>query len=139
MRAIIVDDEQIMLRSFMRLSKGISNLNVIAQFENPEEALLFVQENAVELAFLDIKMPGMNGIELAVKIREICPSILIVFISARTNTRQRYPDDRILFLLKNRLLFFFQHKFPLLFVCICKHLLSSQSYSTPLTSIFLSF
>lgn len=82
MRAIIVDDEQIMLRSFMRLSKGISNLNVIAQFENPEEALLFVQENAVELAFLDIKMPGMNGIELAVKIREICPSILIVFISA---------------------------------------------------------
>ena len=40
MRAIIVDDEQIMLRSFMRLSKGISNLNVIAQFENPEEALL---------------------------------------------------------------------------------------------------
>ena len=72
MRAIIVDDEQIMLRSFMRLSKGISNLNVIAQFENPEEALLFVQENAVELAFLDIKMPGMNGIELAVKIREIC-------------------------------------------------------------------
>lgn len=82
MRAIIVDDEQIMLRSLMRLSKGISNLNVIAQFENPEEALLFVQENAVELAFLDIKMPGMNGIELAVKIREICPSILIVFISA---------------------------------------------------------
>lgn len=82
MRAIIVDDEQIMLRSFMRLSKEISNLNVIAQFENPEEALLFVQENAVELAFLDIKMPGMNGIELAVKIREICPSILIVFISA---------------------------------------------------------
>ena len=57
-------------------------MNVIAQFENPEEALLFVQENAVELAFLDIKMPGMNGIELAVKIREICPSILIVFISA---------------------------------------------------------
>mgnify|MGYP000697723877 CR=1 FL=1 len=55
---------------------------MIAQFENPEEALLFVQENAVELAFLDIKMPGMNGIELAVKIREICPSILIVFISA---------------------------------------------------------
>ena len=82
MRAIIVDDEQIMLRSFMRLSKGISNLNVIAQFENPEDALLFVQENAVDLAFLDIKMPGMNGIELAVKIREICPSILIVFISA---------------------------------------------------------
>lgn len=82
MRAIIVDDEQIMLRSFMRLSKGIPNLNVIAQFESPEEAIMFVQENSVELAFLDIKMPGMNGIELAVKLREICPRILVVFISA---------------------------------------------------------
>ncbi|WP_461809892.1 response regulator [Faecalimonas sp.] len=82
MKAIIVDDEQIMLRSFMRLSKGISNLNVIAQFESPDEALQFAQENFVELAFLDIKMPSMNGIELAVKLREICPSILIVFISA---------------------------------------------------------
>lgn len=82
MRAIIVDDEQIMLRSFMRLSNGISNLNVIAQFENPEEALAFVQQHSVDLAFLDIKMPGMNGIELAVKLREICSSILVVFISA---------------------------------------------------------
>lgn len=82
MRAIIVDDEQIMLRSFMRLSKGIENLDVIAQFESPDEAFVFAQENLVELAFLDIKMPGMDGIELAVKLREICPSILIVFISA---------------------------------------------------------
>lgn len=82
MRAIIVDDEQIMLKSFMRLSKGISNLNVIAQFESPDEALVFVQKNSVELAFLDIKMPGMNGIELAVHLRNICPNILVVFISA---------------------------------------------------------
>lgn len=82
MRAIIVDDEQIMLRSFMRLSQGIPNLDVIAQFENPEEALLFAQNNPVELAFLDIKMPGINGIDLAVKLRDIYPNILIVFISA---------------------------------------------------------
>lgn len=82
MRAIIVDDEQIMLRSFMRLSKDIPNLNVIAQFEDPCEALEFVQKNSVELAFLDIKMPGMSGIELAVKMREVLPDILIVFISA---------------------------------------------------------
>lgn len=82
MRAIIVDDEQIMLRSFMRLSKGIPNLNVIAQFEDPAEALAFVRENFVELAFLDIKMPGMSGIDLAVKMREVIPNILIVFISA---------------------------------------------------------
>ncbi len=82
MRAIIVDDEPIMLRSFMRLSSGIPNLNVIAQFGSGEEAIFFVEKNAVELAILDIRMPVMNGIELAVKLREIRPNLLIVFISA---------------------------------------------------------
>ena len=82
MRAIIVDDEPIMLRSFMRLSSGIPNLNVIAQFGSGEEAISFVEKNAVELAILDIRMPVMNGIELAVNLREICPNLLIVFISA---------------------------------------------------------
>lgn len=79
---MIVDDEPIMLRSFMRLSKGIPNLDVIAQFENGEQALAFAEKNSVELALLDIRMPVMNGIELAVKLREKYPNILIVFISA---------------------------------------------------------
>lgn len=79
---MIVDDESIMLRSFMRLSKGIPNLNVIAQFESGEQALAFAEKNSVDLALLDIRMPVMNGIELAVKLREKYPNILIVFISA---------------------------------------------------------
>lgn len=66
----------------MRLSSGIPNLNVIAQFGSGEEAISFVEKNAVELAILDIRMPVMNGIELAVKLREIRPNLLIVFISA---------------------------------------------------------
>ena len=66
----------------MRLSSGIPNLNVIAQFESGDMAISFVKKNAVEVAFLDIRMPVMNGIEVAVKLREICPNILIVFISA---------------------------------------------------------
>ena len=48
----------------------------------PEEALAYALENPVELAFLDVKMPGMNGIELAGRLREHQPDILIVFISA---------------------------------------------------------
>ncbi len=82
MKAIIVDDEPIMLRSFMRLSEGIPNLNVTAQFEDADSAISYVQDNPVQLALLDIRMPKMNGIELAVKLRNICPDILIVFISA---------------------------------------------------------
>ena len=82
MRAILVDDEPLMLRSFMRCSAGIPEIQVIAQFEDPESALVFAQENPFELALLDIQLPRMSGIELAVKLRELYPALLVVFISA---------------------------------------------------------
>ncbi len=82
MRAILVDDEAIMLRSFMRNSEGISELDVVAQFQNAEDALAYAQKNDFELALLDVCLPGMNGIELAVKLRALHPGLIIVFISA---------------------------------------------------------
>lgn len=82
MKAIIVDDEIIMLKSFMRLSAGINGLNVVEQFSYPEDALEYVQDHRVDLAILDVRMPGMSGIELAKKLRELRPEILVVFISA---------------------------------------------------------
>lgn len=82
MRAILVDDEPLMLKSFMRFSAGISEIHVIAQFSGAEEAITFAEENSFELALLDIQMPKMSGIELAVKLRELYPELLVVFISA---------------------------------------------------------
>ncbi len=82
MRAILVDDEPIMLRSFMRNSADIPELNVVAQFQDAEEAISYAKENIFELALLDVCLPGMNGIELAVRLREMHPGLLVVFISA---------------------------------------------------------
>ena len=82
MKTIIVDDEPIMLRSFLRLSEDIDSINVVGKFEWPQEALEFAEKNEVELAVLDIAMPGMTGLELAAALRKIRPDILIVFITA---------------------------------------------------------
>lgn len=82
MRALIVDDEPLMIRSFMRLSEGIPDFTVVGQLNNGADAVRFVSENEVEIVFLDIVMPGITGIEAAKRIKEIRPDILIVFISA---------------------------------------------------------
>ena len=82
MRAIIVDDEPIMLRRFARLSEDIRDLNIVGQFESAEKALAYARENPVEAAFLDVAMPIKNGIELAKDLRVIRPDIIIVFVSA---------------------------------------------------------
>lgn len=82
MKTILVDDEPIMLSSFVRNSRDIPGLNIVGKFQFPEEALHYAKENPVELAVLDIAMPEMNGLELAKRLREIYPQLLIVFITA---------------------------------------------------------
>ncbi len=72
----------IMIQSFHRLSAGIDAIRLVGEFQYPEEALEYAKNNTVELAILDISMPGMTGLELAEKLRERYPNILIVFITA---------------------------------------------------------
>ena len=82
MRTIVVDDEDIMLRSFIRLSEGIDALNIVGKFNAPVQALEYAREHTIDLAILDIAMPGMTGLELARKLREIRSDVLIVFVTA---------------------------------------------------------
>jgi DNA-binding LytR/AlgR family response regulator len=79
-RAIIADDERLMreqLRS--RLSEVWPDLQVVAEAKNGREAVDAVRAHRPDLAFLDIRMPGMTGVEAA---REIGNACHIVFITA---------------------------------------------------------
>ena len=60
MRAIVVDDELLMIQKFERLSNGIEDLSIKACFDNAKDAIIYVKNNPVEAAFLDIEMPGIN-------------------------------------------------------------------------------
>ena len=82
MRAIIVDDEPLMLRRFARLSADIKDFTIVGKFESAQKALAFAAENDFEAAFLDVAMPITNGVELAKELRKIHPDLIIVFVSA---------------------------------------------------------
>ena len=82
MRAIVVDDELLMIQKFERLSNGIEDLSIKACFDNAKDAIIYVKNNPVEAAFLDIEMPGINGVDLAKELRAINAGILIVFVTA---------------------------------------------------------
>lgn len=60
MRAIIVDDEPIMIRYFERESEGIYELNLKSSFTNAKDALNFAENNPIEVAFLDLEMPDIS-------------------------------------------------------------------------------
>lgn len=78
--AIIADDERLMREQLRtRLNEVWPELEVVAEARNGEEAVAAVAEHRPDLAFLDIRMPGMTGIEAARAIGDACH---IVFITA---------------------------------------------------------
>ena len=78
--AIIADDERLMREQLRaRLTEVWPELQVLAEAKNGEEAVSAVRQHQPDLAFLDIRMPGMTGIEAAQQIGDACH---IVFITA---------------------------------------------------------
>jgi DNA-binding LytR/AlgR family response regulator len=78
--AIIADDERLMREQLRaRLSEVWPELQILAEAKNGEEAVTAVHEHEPDLAFLDIRMPGMTGIEAAQQIGDACH---VVFITA---------------------------------------------------------
>ena len=79
MIAIAVDDEILMLGALAAAIIASSDISEVSEFSDCDEALAFVKENSVDVAFLDINMRGMSGLVLAEKIRSVCPDCKIVF------------------------------------------------------------
>ena len=79
MIAIAVDDERLMLGALVAAIQASADISEVHQFSDCDEALAFVKENTVDVAFLDIHMRGMGGLTLAEKIIDFCPDCRIVF------------------------------------------------------------
>jgi two-component SAPR family response regulator len=79
MIAIAVDDEALMLGALAAAIEASPDIAQVARFSDCEEALEFVKEQPVDVAFLDINMRGMGGLALAEKITALRPSCKIVF------------------------------------------------------------
>lgn len=74
---IILDDEPLGREIIEHFSSKISFLDVKKSFEDPIEAMLFLQEHTIDLLITDINMPQINGIELVQSLRHP-PAIIFV-------------------------------------------------------------
>lgn len=64
-KCVIIDDEPIARDIIKDYVQRISELEIIAEFSKPMEALTFLNDNKTDLLFLDINMPEINGIHFA--------------------------------------------------------------------------
>lgn len=98
MNCIIVDDEPLAREGMLLLLQDIPSLNVIGCFNGAKKAKEFLLQNTVDLIFLDIQMPGINGLEFAESVSE---NTLIIFTTAFSQyALKSYEVDAIDYLVK---------------------------------------
>ena len=81
MNIIAVDDEKLALETLVDSAEKVMPDASIHGFCNPQEAVEYVQSNECEIAFLDIKMRGISGLELARQLKNIQGDINIIFVT----------------------------------------------------------
>jgi len=84
-KVLVVDDDAVVGKSFTRVlseNKGY----VVTTVENAHEALKQMREQSFDVVFTDIKMPGMDGVELAERVKASQPWTPVVIITGYGTT-----------------------------------------------------
>jgi DNA-binding NtrC family response regulator len=78
-KILVVDDEEIVLKSFRKIleSRGHQVYTALSG----QEVFDFLEKEPVDIIFTDMKMPGIDGIEVLERVKEKYPDILVVMIT----------------------------------------------------------
>ena len=94
----IVDDEYLAIKILTEYASRIGDVQVDATFTSPAEALEYLLSNTVDLLFLDIQMPQLNGFDL---LKGLSPAPMVIFTTARHDYAvQAYALDVLDYLVK---------------------------------------
>jgi len=78
-KCLAIDDEPLGLDLLAAFCKKISNIDLVAKFTNVDKAKEYILNNKVDLLFLDIQMPDMNGIDFY---KQFASDKLVIFTTA---------------------------------------------------------
>ena len=82
MKVLLVDDEKLQLTRLQESVKLVLPTGELLAFTNPVAALEAAKKEQIDIAFLDIEMPKLNGIQLAKNLKGLNPKINIIFVTA---------------------------------------------------------
>lgn len=81
MNILAVDDERLALAALTAAIEGADSQAEVHGFRTSTDALASLSERSYDVAFLDIELRECTGIELAEKLKRLCPAMRIVFVT----------------------------------------------------------
>jgi two-component system nitrogen regulation response regulator NtrX len=78
-RILIVDDEKNIIKTLTAILQDENH--IVYSGESGEEAIQFLRRNDVDLIFLDVWLPDMDGIELLERVKKTTPDVAVIMIS----------------------------------------------------------
>lgn len=77
LKVLIVDDEPLALDYMQRLLSSVDDIEIVARCRSGREALVELQNQSIDLMFLDIQMPGLNGLDVVKRCQsDVMPAVV---------------------------------------------------------------
>ena len=80
-RAIIIDDEKWVVKSLIATLKDMEHFRIEAELYDGLSAMRYLKENQPDLAFVDVRLPGMGGLEILQEANSLGLKTLFIVIS----------------------------------------------------------
>lgn len=84
-KVLIVDDHALVRMGIRRLLEDMTDVEVVADAESGEQALILVKTHSPEVILLDMKMPGIDGWEVTRRLKKTNPHIKVIAVTAMTS------------------------------------------------------
>ena len=89
-RVLLADDHEVVREGTRRFIDRAEGLSVVGETDNGEEAVQLADQLQPDIVVMDVRMPGLNGLEATRRIKAQAPHIHILILSA-------YEDDHYVF------------------------------------------
>ena len=90
MNCLIVDDEPLAVDVIVSYVEQVGDINIVETTNNPLEVIRILKQHQIDLVFLDIEMPNLNGIDLVKTLDHLPQFIFRRLLSFSINFKSRF-------------------------------------------------
>jgi len=80
-KVLLADDHTLVRKGIRAVLAALPGIDVVAETADGREALALIEEHRPDLAVIDITMPGLNGLEVAVRAPKVSPRTKVLVLS----------------------------------------------------------